>query len=186
MDCLVFRQTSFHPLPRPELTISSLQGVELAKSVIRTMPMRPERLRPQAGFSLVEMLIAITVAGLMLAIAMPRIRETLVSRDVKSARAVLANMYARARVNALQTRKSSTIHFSGTKVWVTAPLDVGLDTVGAVVDLTTMYGVTINASVGTITVLPTGLSNMAALATIKVSRSGKADSVMISGYGRLE
>ncbi len=150
------------------------------------MPMRPERLRPQAGFSLVEMMIAITVSGLMLALAMPRIRDTLVTRDVKSARSALANMYARARVNALQTRRSSTIHFSGNEVWVTAPVGAGLDTVGAVVNLTTLYGVSITASVGTITVLATGLSNMAAVATIKVSRSGKADSVMISGYGRLE
>jgi phosphosulfolactate phosphohydrolase-like enzyme len=69
---------------------------------------------------------------------------------------------------------------------VTAPLAVGLDTVGAVVNLTTGYGVTITASTPTITVLPTGLSNMAAIATIVVSRSGKSDSVTISGYGRLQ
>lgn len=186
MDCLVFCQAGLHPLPPTTLAISSLQGVEIAKSVIRTMPTRPGRLGPQAGFSLMEMLIAITVAGLMLALALPRIRDTLVTRDARSARAVLANMYARARVNALQTRRSSTIHFSGNEVWVTAPLGAGLDTVGAVVNLTTIYGVAINASVGTITVLPTGLSNMAAVATIKVSRGGKADSVMISGYGRLQ
>lgn len=147
----------------------------------------PERRRrPQAGFSLTEMMIAIAVAGLMLAIALPRIRETLVSRDLQSARAALANMYARARINALQTRKSTTINFSGTQVWVTAPVTGGLDTVGAVVDLGVLYGVAITASTPTITVLATGLSNMAATATISVTRSGKSDSVQISGYGRLQ
>ena len=144
------------------------------------------RRAPQRGFSLVEIMIVIAVAGLMLAIALPRIRDTLVKRDVKSARSALANMYARARVNALQTRKPSTIHFTSPRVWVTAPVGAGLDTVGAVVDLGTLYGVTITASAATITVLPTGLSNMAATATIVVSRSGKSDSVMISGYGRLQ
>ena len=79
---------------------------------------------PRAGFSLVEILIVIVLAGLMGALAMPKLRQGLVTRDVKSARAAIANMYARARVNALQTRKSNTVHFSGTQVWVTAPLGI--------------------------------------------------------------
>jgi len=132
------------------------------------------------------MMIAITVMGLTLAIALPRLREGMTARDVKSARAALANMYARARVNALQTRKPSTVHFSGTEVWVTAPLDGGLDTVGAVINLTTAYGVSVTASQASIRVLPSGLANMAAPVTVKVSRDGKSDSVMISGYGRLQ
>jgi prepilin-type N-terminal cleavage/methylation domain-containing protein len=141
---------------------------------------------PRAGFSLVEMLIVIVLAGLMMALAMPKLRQGLVMRDVQSARAAVANMYARARVNALQSRKSSTVHFSGTEVWVTAPLGAGLDTVGAVVNLTNAYGVAVNASAGTITVLPTGLANMPSTVTVRVTRSGKSDSVMISGYGRLQ
>jgi len=150
---------------------------------MRTHSGRPT---PRAGFSLVEMMIAITVVGLMLAMAMPKIRDGQVSRDVKSARVALANMYARARVKALQSRKSTTIRFSGNSVWITVPRGAGLDTVGAVANLTTGYGVAITASTPTITIMPTGLSNMAATATIKVSRSGKSDSVMISGYGRLQ
>ena len=143
---------------------------------------------PRAGFSLVEMLIVIVLAGLMMALAMPKLREGMVMRDVKSARAAIANMYARARVNALQTRKSSTVHFSGSQVWVTAPLGAAPegDTVGAVVNLTNAYGVAVNASVGTITVLPTGLANMASTVTVRLTRSGKSDSVTISGYGRLQ
>jgi prepilin-type N-terminal cleavage/methylation domain-containing protein len=152
---------------------------------MRTHSGRPSS---RAGFSLVEILIVIVLAGLMLALAMPKLRQGLVMRDVKSARSALANMYARARVNALQTRKNSTVHFSGSQVWVTAPLGTVPegDTVGAVVDLTNAYGVTVNASASTITVLPTGLANMPATVTVRVTRSGKSDSVMISGYGRLQ
>lgn len=144
------------------------------------------RLRPQAGFSVVELMIAVAVMGLMLAIAMPRIRDTLIGRDVKSARAAVANLYARARINALQSRKITTIHFSGSQVWVTAPLGAGTDTIGAVADLTSMYGVTVDASQATIAVMPTGLANTGVPVLVRVTRSGKSDSVTISGYGRLE
>ena len=98
-------------------------------------------------------------------------------------------MYARARINALQTRKSTTVNFSTTNTWATMPISGGAntqDTIGAVAQLSTLYGVSVNASVASITVLPTGLSNMGSTATIKVTRSGHSDSVMISGYGRLK
>ena len=151
-------------------------------------PMRTHTTRDlsTSGFTVIELMIVITVMGLMLAMAMPRIRDSLVARDVKSARAALANMYARARINALQTRKSTTIHFSSTETWVTMPIAGGLDTVGAVVPLATLYGVKVDPSVASVTVLPTGLSNMGAAATITVSRGSRSDSVVISGYGRLK
>lgn len=150
------------------------------------MRTRNGRLGPQAGFSLVEMMIAVAVMGLMLAIAMPRIRDTLIGRDVISARAAVANLYARARVNALQSRKITTIHFSGSQVWITAPLGVGTDTIGAVADLTNQFGVAIDASQPTIAVSPTGLANLGVPVVVRVTRSGKSDSVTISGYGRLQ
>ena len=176
-------------LRRAKLARKSLQGVKIAGfGIIRPMRTHTTRhLASSSGFTLLEMMIAISVAGLLLALTMPRLRETLVARDVKSARAMVANMYARARVNALQTRKATTVHFSTTESWVTTPLaGTAVDTVGAVVNLYNAYGVDVAASVPSIRVLPTGLANMAATATVKVSRNGKSDSVMISGYGRLQ
>ena len=170
-----------------KLAQNSLQGVEIAGlGKVRLMRTHMKRELSNSGFSLVEMLIALAVAGLLMAMALPKLRDGLAARDVKSARAALANMYARARINALQTRKSTTINFSSTNTWVTMPITGGLDTIGAVAQLSTLYGVSVNASVASITLLPTGLSNMASTATIKVTRSGKSDSVMISGYGRLK
>jgi Tfp pilus assembly protein FimT len=132
------------------------------------------------------MLIALAVAGLLFAMALPKLRDTVAARDVKSAKAALANLYARARINALQTRKTTTINFSSTDAWVTMPVTGGLDTIGAPAQLSSMYGVTVTPSVSSITVMPTGLANMATAATIVVSRSGKSDSVTISGYGRIK
>ena len=172
------------------LARKSLQGVKIA-GLGKIRPMRTQTTRELSnfGFSLVEMLIVIVVAGLLMAMALPKLRNTLAARDVKSARSAVANMYARARINALQTRKSTTVNFSTTNTWVTMPISGGAntqDTIGAVAQLSTLYGVSVDASVASITVLPTGLSNMGSTATIKVTRSGHSDSVMISGYGRLK
>jgi prepilin-type N-terminal cleavage/methylation domain-containing protein len=145
------------------------------------------RLGPQAGFSLIEMMIAVSVMGLLLAIAMPKVRETLIAREVKSARAAVANTYARARVTALQSRKETTVHFSASYVWITVPGAGKQDTLGAPTNLANAYGVTVTSSVPTVRFYPTGLAmNLAAPATVKVTRANKSDSVTISGYGRLQ
>lgn len=152
------------------------------------MRLIPARRKPPAGFSLVEMLIAISVMGLLLAIAIPRVRDTMNSREVKSARAALATTYARARIYALQQRRPAKVHFSGSSVWVTTPNSAGLDsTVGAILNLGNIHGVNLVASQPTVTFLPTGLlqSALGEVLVVRVGRAGKRDSVVISGYGRL-
>jgi prepilin-type N-terminal cleavage/methylation domain-containing protein len=141
---------------------------------------------PRAGFSLLEMMIAVTISGLMLAIVMPRVQGATTGLDVRGARVAITNLYARARVTAIQTRRTTTLNLSGSSVWITSPrLAGGLDTLGAVTNLTTEYGVAVTAS-GNVTILPTGLVNAGTPVVIKVTRSGKSDSVTISGYGRLQ
>jgi prepilin-type N-terminal cleavage/methylation domain-containing protein len=145
--------------------------------------MRPSLGR--AGFTLIEALIAVVLMGMLLALAPPRIRDAATSADVRNARAAVANLYARARVTAVQLRKPATLRFNVNQAYVTVPLGAGLDTVGAVVDLGTEYGVTLTPS-GTISVSPTGLVNANPPITILVSKSGKSDSLVISGYGRIQ
>lgn len=149
--------------------------------------MRTRQPPPQgrAGFTLLETMIAVVIMGLLLAMAMPRIRDTMLGTEVRNARAAVANLYARARMVALQQRKTATLTCNGNQVFITVPLGAGLDTVGAVMDLGAQYGVTLTAS-GDVTVLPTGLVNAAAPITWKVSKSGKSDSLMITGYGRMQ
>lgn len=145
-----------------------------------------DRLHPRAGFSLIELMIVITIIGLMLAMAMPRIQDTLVRRNLQGSRAAVVNLYARARVTALQQRRTTTVNFNGTSAWITAPRAAGgLDTVGAVTNLLTQYGVAV-AATGNITITPTGLVNAGTPIQINVTKSGKSDSVMVSGYGRLQ
>jgi prepilin-type N-terminal cleavage/methylation domain-containing protein len=141
--------------------------------------------RSRVGFSLLEVMIAITILGLLIAIGAPRIRETMIRVEVKGARAALANLYARARVTALQQRKAATLRFNGNHAFVTVPLGAGLDTLGAVTDLNAQYGVVLTAG-GVVTVLPTGLVGAGLPVTLKVERAGYADSIVISGYGRMQ
>ena len=147
--------------------------------------MNLKQLSARSGFSLVEMMIAIVVAGLMLAIATPKVRATVIRQEVHAARAAVANMYARARIHALQSRKPTTVHFNGTQTWVTATDGAVLDTVGAVVDLTSLYGVSVAASQAQIGFTPTGFTSIGS-AKVVVARSGYRDSVQVTGYGRLK
>lgn len=140
----------------------------------------------RTGFTLIEALVAIVVFGLLTAIALPRMRNISLGEEVRAARGAVASAYGRARVHAIQVRKPATVNFDASSVWITVPADGGgLDTVGPVVNLTDAHGVTVNAT-GTVTILPTGLVNAATPITVTVSKYGKSDSVVISGYGRLQ
>jgi prepilin-type N-terminal cleavage/methylation domain-containing protein len=151
------------------------------------MSMNTNRPSPRSGFSLVEMMIAITVAGLLLAIATPKVRATVIHSEVKSARAAVASLFTRARIHALQTRRAAVVNFNTTRGWVVSPDGAGgIDTVGAVLDLSNAYGVAIDASTAIVRFQPTGLTTSPGTVTVRVTRSSKTDSVVVSGYGRLQ
>lgn len=142
-------------------------------------------LRPRSGFSLVEMLIAVTLLGLLLAIATPRVREAAIRQDVRSARAAVANLYARARIHAVQRRVPVTLQFGDSTAWITAPVGAGLDTIGAMEHLGRQFGVSVGAA-GSVSISPLGMVNAGTPIVVSVTRSGHSDSVVISGYGRLQ
>ena len=149
------------------------------------MATRLGRHRPRAGFSLIELLTVVSVLGLMLVIAMPRVADANVRRNVKSARAAVASLYARARIQAVQTRRPATLQFTDSLAWVTVPEGAGLDTVGAVENLGAQFGVSI-AATGPVSVQPTGLVNAGTPIRVTVTKQGKSDSVVISGYGKMQ
>jgi prepilin-type N-terminal cleavage/methylation domain-containing protein len=145
------------------------------------------RLRPRAGFSLIELLTVVSVLGLMMVIAAPRLADANTGRNVKGARAAVANLYARARIRAVQTRRPATLQFSDSLAWVTIPRanSAVVDTIGGVQNLKALYGVSIAAS-GDISIQPTGLVNAGVPIKVTVTRQSKSDSVVISGYGKMQ
>lgn len=146
---------------------------------------RYRRHRSHGGFSLIEMMIAIVVMGLLLAIMAPRLTPALTSVNLRNARGAVVNLYGQARSAAIQSRKVATLQFNGSKVWITVPQGAGVDTIGGVMDVSTEYGVTMSAS-GNLTVQPTGLVNAAVPVVITLTKNSRADTLTISGYGRLK
>ncbi len=139
----------------------------------------------RSGFTLVELMIGVVLLTLMLAISTPKIRGSVSLWNVKSARVTVANLYAKARVTAVQRRVTTTLRFEGNRAYIVAPRGVVLDTVGGVVDFMGEYGVTLTAT-SDVTVLPVGLVNAGVPIKVLVQKGVHADSVVISGYGRVE
>lgn len=142
--------------------------------------------RRRGGFSVIELLVTIVVFGLLAAIAMPRMRAVALAEDVRAARGALVSVYGRARVHAIQSRQPTTLWFNATSAWVTVPVGGGgVDTVGPRLNLTDAHGVALT-STGNVTILPTGLVNAATPITVTFSKQGRSDSLVISGYGRIQ
>lgn len=130
-------------------------------------------------------MIAIAVLGLLLAIMAPRLTTALTSVNLQNARGAVVNLYGQARSTAIQTRKVATLQFNGSRVWITVPQGAGVDTIGGVMDVATEYGVAMTSS-GNLTIQPTGLVNAAVPIVITMTKNSRADTLTISGYGRMQ
>ena len=145
----------------------------------------------RSGFTLVETLLVVVVAGVILAIGFPRMRDAKIRSDLRSARTTMASMYARARAAAVQTNRVSTMTINGNTVVVTVPrVPVAgantIDTVGAVQNLLTSYGATIAATNNALVVDTRGIGVNGDQVTIRLSRDGYTDSVVVSRFGRIQ
>ena len=74
------------------------------------------------GFSIIELLIAMSLMTAMLALAYPRFDTARMRAATISARREVANQVSRARTTAVQRGCRATLHLNGTteRVWVTA------------------------------------------------------------------
>jgi prepilin-type N-terminal cleavage/methylation domain-containing protein len=145
----------------------------------------------EAGFSLIELLIVVTMIGILTAMVAPGIRRAMLRNNVIGARNALANMYTTARLTGLQTTRNVVLKRVGDVVHIAAwprrdntggPL--ARDTIGAVVDLNNRYGVTLTPASGSLDSLllnPKGFG--AANLTWVVARAGFTDSVRINNLG---
>jgi prepilin-type N-terminal cleavage/methylation domain-containing protein len=144
------------------------------------------------GFSLIELMIAVVILGILVVAVYPRVGQVMVKNDVRSARTTLANTFAKARAVAMQRSRSASVNFNGNNIAVTAKprtIPDGLstmDTIGAVQNLNALYGVTVSAPVGSVDYDPRGFAGglSGTPLVFVVSRSGKRDSVSLDYLGR--
>lgn len=146
----------------------------------------------RAGFTLVETLLVVVVVGILTLMTYPRVNAAVTRSDIRGSRTRVANMLATARTVATQSSRTARLQFEGNKVFVTAsPRRTGAgdrDTVGLVVDLNTVYGITTTLSNGTTEIVfdPRGLaSGFGGDVTITLARGGHSQALKIDMLGRV-
>ena len=143
------------------------------------------------GFTFIEVLIVMVLIGIIAALGIPRIRDAIQKNNVRSARAAIGTLVAKARAGAVQRGCKSAIHFtsgSGGTVWITAckvSNSALTDTLGGIEQLAARYSVTLTAGADSVTFMPNGVSPDNVLTLLKVTASGISDSVMINQVGKV-
>lgn len=141
------------------------------------------------GFTLIEMLTVVVLISAVVLMSWPLMRSAKYKSELRSARTSVASMYARARSAAVQYNRATILAFNGPSavVLATPRLQAGgtVDTVGRVNNLGVGYGVTVASTSDSLRVDPRGFGGNAGTVTVRLSKGGFTDSVVISGYGRL-
>ena len=150
-----------------------------------------ERLR--RGYTLTEMLIVVSVVGLLTLFSLPKFAKLAERNRLSAARDELATAIATARAAAVQKGRTATLFLSGNKMWVTVVTnDAGTtSTVVPVKSFSTLYNVSVAA------LAPSGLTSvtfdMRGFASPRLSATGKflitgaskKDSLCITTTGQL-
>lgn len=144
------------------------------------------------GFTLFEMLIVLTLVGIVSALSLPRIFDAVHKADVRSARVAFGNLAVKARAAAVHRGCTATLHFttgSAGVVWVTVCKigQAGTDTLGGVERLATRFGVSIASTSSTLQYTPRGVSvgYLALTARFTSSSGGYQDSTVINQLGKV-
>lgn len=136
-----------------------------------------------------EMLIVVAVIGLTMLFVFPRAGVIWEQTQVRGARIAVVNRLNSARLAARQSSRWTSVRWSGNRIWTERrPRLVTLagstsDTVGAVTDLRNEYGVALTSGETEVPFDPRGL--VVTGASLRLSRGGSSDSVLVSGFGRI-
>ncbi len=133
-----------------------------------------------------ELLIVITVVGILILILVPRIGPTTARREVNGAAEAFASIFRQARASAVQQRQTVTLSFNaGVGTLLVSPGGV-LDTIGTPMNFPGDFGITPTVSSATIVVAPSGLVTSGAPFTFTATKRGQSRSIMVTGAGRIE
>ncbi len=143
------------------------------------------------GFTLLEILTALVIAGVVMALAVPRFREMMTHENVRQARANVTVRLASARSIAVQRGCEAVLHFDQTssRVWVTTcrPEGGGKDTLGMIENLSSRFGVVfVSTPADSILFTPQGIAFSASWITLTFSKDGYDAVLEISPLGRAQ
>ena len=148
------------------------------------------------GFTLIETMIALSIAGMLALLAIPRLRSGMLQNNLRSARGSVVMLFQQAKMRAVQETRTVTLNFDNATgaVWITAKprrsagtATCGCDTVGTVQNLTTRYGVTLSVTPDASKAFvfdPRGIGDRGNEATtVRLIKSDYRDSVFVSKFG---
>ena len=145
--------------------------------------------RQSHGFSLTEMLVVITLMGILTTVALPRLHQTVIRQSVHGAKLTVATHVARARGTAAGRGCPAVMHLvdgGDAQVWVTScPMTgAGIDTVGRVDAISSRFDVVVKATADSIVFAPTGLVMSTGWFAARFVKGGEVDSLAVSPVGR--
>ncbi len=140
------------------------------------------------GFTLLEVLIAMVIMGVVMGLGAPRFREWLTHENVRQARVNVTTQLAGARSIAVVRGCESVLHIdaAASRVWVTVCklAGAGRDTIGSINNLSSRYGVVFSSTGDSILFTPQGIAFNAAWITMTFSKEGYDAILEISPLGR--
>lgn len=151
--------------------------------------MRLPRLASRHAYTLAELLITISIVGILLAVTLPRYGKIRDQGEMASAMTRFTRAVMAARQSAIQRGKSAYFKTNSSTIWVT------LDTTGnntdsvivtSAISLTDMYNVQVTEPSGLVAIAydPRGVSTQATKQVFHFAHSGgRRDSLCVSRLG---
>ena len=140
------------------------------------------------GFSLIEMMFVFVLAGVIMAIGFPRLKNGLEKQNIRNSKALLTTLVATARGTAVQRGCNATLNMTADSVWVTA---CGVNPPAASVTVGTKklvgseFSVTLVPSAAAIVYDPRGLRTSFATTSVRIVGAHYTDSVIINQVGKV-
>ena len=145
--------------------------------------------RSQRGYTLTEMLIVVSIVGLLTLFSVPRFSGLVERNKLSAAREELSAAIATARAAAIQKGRTATLFLSGNQMWVTVVTSNGgaTSTVVPVKSFSTLYNVSVTSTAPTVTFDMRGFANprLATTGKFVISGASKKDSVCITTAGQI-
>ena len=140
------------------------------------------------GFSIIELLIVMSIIGVMAAFAFPKMQDAIIHEATRGARREVATQLMRARAAAAQRGCRATVHMDAatTRVWVTAckVTGTGLDTLGPFSRLDVKYNVTMTSTADSLPFAANSMGMGTGTISMAFTRSGYTSSLRITAIGR--